>query len=70
MKNEIFSIEYMYGDKSKLKIENHTNNNLVLSIKPIKPKRKYTDFLIVKCNSFIILDNMEIDLKQVIFYFK
>lgn len=42
-------LEIPYGTK----IINRTHMNLIISEKPKKPKRKITDFAIVRPNSFI-----------------
>ncbi len=46
------------------KITNKSNLDVVISIKPVKPKRKYIDILLVKKGEFLIDEN-EIDLSQI-----
>lgn len=49
-------------------IENHTDNNLFLYVKPIKPKRKYTKAVLISPQSVKIFDStMPIDLNEMIF---
>ena len=46
--------------------ENKTDLNLLISIKPIKPKRKYDDLLVVPPRSFKIIED-RLDLTKLSF---
>lgn len=46
------------------KISNQSDFDVFISIKPVKPKRKIIDFLLVK-NGCHIIDESEIDLTQI-----
>lgn len=50
-------------------IENTTDMNLVISIKPIKPKRKYVDVILVPPNSYKMFTDpdFQIDLTKISF---
>jgi len=47
--------------------ENTTNMNLWISVKPIKPKRKYVDIIMIPPKSFKLFTETEIDLTKIIF---
>jgi len=48
------------------KIVNNTRHNLVISVKPIKPKRKHRDVFIIKPGCFM-LDENHLTLEQLSF---
>lgn len=60
-KVQIIMIETL---KHITKITNKSNLDMILSIKPVKPKRKYIDILLVKKCEFLIYEN-EIDLSKI-----
>jgi len=62
-----FSVEKMHT--GFWKISNHTNLNLILSIKPIKPKRKIINIDIIFPGFFSIIEE-EMDLKNLYFSFE
>jgi hypothetical protein len=51
------------------KIINHSNFDILLSIKPKKPKRKIIDFFLVKRNSYIILED-DLDFSKIYISFE
>lgn len=61
---EILNIEYLTDDKSVVSIQNHSQMTLVISVKPVKPKLKHRDFLMIPAKSFTILE-YEIDFKTI-----
>jgi len=59
--HETFLIERFNGIT---KITNRTDLDSVISIKPIKPKRKFNDILVIKRGSYIMLET-SLDLAKV-----
>jgi len=60
----IISIELIYDF---LKISNGSDYDVMVSIKPIKPKRKFTDILLVPKGTFLVhelRDGKDIDLSK------
>lgn len=47
----------VYQKSGITRIDNSSKQMLIVSTKPLKPKRKYTDVFIVKPLSFIIIDH-------------
>lgn len=49
-------------------IENHSNLNIIISLKPVPPKRKYNDIILIRPNSFKLFDkHYKIDLTTISF---
>ena len=46
---------------------NNSSYDLWISLKPIKPKRKYHDIMVVAAGQFVIYDHTDLDLSKVSF---
>ena len=66
-KSSTFSISH---EDNILKIVNDSRFNLWVTLIPIKPKRKYTDVLVVRPGSFLIMENFNPDITAFSFRLK
>lgn len=61
-------IAFKIKEKNGITIfENHSDYILYISVKPIKPKRKYETIAVVQPGSFIINDVLKLDLTSLSF---
>ncbi len=63
---DLFKIEKM---DNITKFINHSDYKIFLSLRPVKPKRKYYDFLLIHPNSFMIIE-YELDFTQISIHFE
>ena len=61
---------YQENDIKHTRIENNTPYKIIISEKPIPPKRKPRDILIIESGGFMIMDGWDFDFEKVYISFK
>jgi hypothetical protein len=65
MKFQFTITQYIEHDAYVTQISNDSSYDCIIQLRPIPPKRKYTNILLVKNETFLILDQAKLDLKDI-----